>query len=396
MRPTLLRSSRPAARPRARPDARPAEPPDGAHPALWPQVSGPYVTLALLFAVELLGRMVPGFPDPWPVILMSVVYAGFAGGLRGGLMSAALACAYAAAHLAQPGQPLTYTDDALRRLLMLLATTPALAVMVGWLKRRAERAFELQAAHERLVQIDRFKTQFINNAAHELGTPLTPIRVQLHLLEESRSGELNEQQRKAVEMLNRNVQRLAALVQDVLDVARLQAGRLSVNPEPMELGPAVEEAVESFRPAAEQAGLELAAYAPADLVVLADPKRVAQVLTNLLSNAIKFTPRGGRVQVRVRRQGGEAVLEVRDTGLGLTEEQARRLFQPFSQVHDALQNPKGGSGLGLFICRGFIEQQGGRISCASPGPGRGTTFTVTLPTEDAVVARGPVVRVARA
>jgi PAS domain S-box-containing protein len=241
---------------------------------------------------------------------------------------------------------------------------------------------------ERLKELDRFKTQFINNAAHELGTPLTPIKLQLHVLKSSRQGGLSPQQQKALAILDRNVDRMAALVADVLQVARLQSGKLGIERQPMDLHRVVAEAVESFQEPAEQAGLSLELRTTPGLTLQADAKRVTQVLFNLLNNAWKFTPPGGAITVETRREGGEAVVRVRDTGAGLRPEDIPRLFRPFTQVHDTMERTRGGTGLGLYICRGIVELHGGRIWAESEGPGRGATFTFTLPLAAPVAEQG--------
>jgi PAS domain S-box-containing protein len=237
-----------------------------------------------------------------------------------------------------------------------------------------ERARELQ----RLKDLDAFKTQFINTAAHELGTPLTPIRLQLDLLQ-TRGQALDERQRRGLAIVSRNVDRLAQLVQDVLEVARLQAGRLSLDVRPVEVQPLLADAVESFQEPARQSGVALELRAPAGLMVNGDARRLTQVVYNLLSNALKFTPRGGRIEVSAEREGGEVRFAVRDTGIGIRAEDLGKLFEPFSQVHDPSERAPHGTGLGLYISRGILELHGGRITAASPGLGQGATFTCALP-----------------
>jgi len=248
-------------------------------------------------------------------------------------------------------------------------------------RKRAERALlekaALQATNDRLREIDAMKTQFINNAAHELGTPLTPIKLQAHLLRSDAA--LTAKQRRSVDVLNRNVDHLSLMVRDLLDASRLQAGRLSLEPRPVDVARLVEEAAESFAEAARQAGVDLRARAEGPLVVKADAPRVTQVLLNLVGNALKFTPAGGSIEVSAQREGDEVVLRVRDTGAGLSEDQIERLFRPFSQVHDRTGLSHGGTGLGLFISRGIVEQHGGRIWASSEGPGLGSTFGFALP-----------------
>ena len=250
-------------------------------------------------------------------------------------------------------------------------------------RRRAEEAMrqqqELQATNEHLREMDRLKTQFINNAAHELGTPLTPIKLQAHMLNSEKLGPLSDKQRSSVKVLSRNVDQLGLLLRDVLDSARVQAGKLEVRPEPVDLHKLVEEAVESFAEPAAHDGVRLSMRGDERVVVRADGPRVTQVLFNLIRNALKFTPPGGKVDVVVLPEDDRVAVEVRDTGCGLRPEDIAKLFRPFSQAHDKMQKTQSGTGLGLYIAKGIVESHGGAISCESPGPGRGATFRFTLP-----------------
>ena len=265
-------------------------------------------------------------------------------------------------------------------------------------RKRAEEATQAatsrEAELETLRKMNSFKTQFLNTAAHELNTPLTPLRLQLHLLKAESMGPLNERQAKAVSLLDRNVTRLSGLVSEILEVARLQSGRVRLTPTVVEVDAIVDEVIESFNETARKVGVGLAFEGTPGLHVHADRNRFTQVLFNLVSNALKFTPAGGSVTVDARRSNGSIEVQVHDTGLGLTDEQMSRLFQPFSQVHDPMAVPATGTGLGLYICRGLLEAQGGRISVKSAGPGRGSTFTFTLPVAGAdrpvTVWPGPV------
>lgn len=238
---------------------------------------------------------------------------------------------------------------------------------------------------ERLRDLDRFKSQFLNTAAHELGTPLTPILLQLHMLKSGYVGALSPDQARAIGILDRNVERLGQIVQDLLDVARLQSGRLKVSLGAADLHRMLLEAVESFHDQARRAGVALEAQVEAGLAVEADARRLSQVMFNLISNALKFTPPGGRVVVAAARDGHEVEVRVTDTGSGLKPEDIPRLFQPFSQVHDPMQLTVPGTGLGLFISKGIVDLHGGRMWCESPGPGRGTTFSFTVPTKPPAV-----------
>lgn len=230
---------------------------------------------------------------------------------------------------------------------------------------------------ERLREMDRFKTDFLNAAAHELNTPLTPLQLQLHLLTNAEETGNPEARKRALAIVRRNVERMALLVQDMLDVARLQSGRLAIQRQPADFAAVVRDAIETYRPPAEAKGIHIEVEGPDALVVAIDPKRTSQILYNLVSNAIKYTPQGGHVTVRYGGDAKQVNFEVQDNGLGFTAEQLARMFVPFGQAHvEQVSAP--GTGLGLFISRGIAERHGGRLDASSPGPGQGATFVCVL------------------
>jgi PAS domain S-box-containing protein len=241
-----------------------------------------------------------------------------------------------------------------------------------------KEAEEARNRIERLEEVNELKTQLLNMASHELNTPIAALRLQLHMLKLG-PQEADPRRQKAFGLLDRNVERLAVLVKDVLDVAKMQSGQLKVRLEDTDLKPVVEEAAELYAQAYLEKGVSLMVEA-ASAPVHADPQRVTQVLVNLLSNALKFTPAGGEVRLTLASAGERACVRVADSGAGLAPAQIEKLFQPFSQVHDQSIETKGGTGLGLHISRGIIEQHGGRIWCESDGAGKGTAFAFDLPT----------------
>lgn len=229
-----------------------------------------------------------------------------------------------------------------------------------------------------LASLDRLKSDLLTMVSHELKTPLTSIRASLDLLS---SGALTPDQpayRETIEIANRQSRRLQDLIENLINVARLQTGGLSVTPRPVSLAAVVHASVRQYSDITRERGLRLEVEAPEDIRVLADPPKITLALNNLLDNAVKFTDKGG-ITIRVRRDDGEAVVTVTDTGIGLTEEARDSLFRQFYQAEPLLTRHTGGVGLGLWVTRTIIEAHGGRVFVESEGPGKGSIFGFILP-----------------
>jgi PAS domain S-box-containing protein len=236
---------------------------------------------------------------------------------------------------------------------------------------------ELRTQNAKLTQLDRLKNEFVNAVSHDLRTPLTSILGYSEFLEDEIGGTLTEDQREFVTQIQMGTKRLEALVDDLLDFARIEAGTFRLRLASGDLRDSVREIVDSLRPQADGAHLHLHVEAPEQpLDVVMDRRRIQQVLTNLLHNAIKFTPPGGDITVRLQADGPCVRGEVSDTGPGIAAEDLPRLFQRFSQLQRGMA--KGGTGLGLAISRSIIEAHGGHIGVESR-PGVGSTFWFTLP-----------------
>lgn|GEM_PF-1524460 len=252
----------------------------------------------------------------------------------------------------------------------------------------ARRAQMLEEAEvTKLKGLEKIRKTFMSEASHELNTPLTPLRTHVETLAEDAS--LTTQQRGHIVVIERNVLRLCNLVKDMLEASRLETGRFKLDLAETPLAVLVEEAVRSFVETAAKADVTVELGPTAPLVTNADRNRVGQVLYNLLTNAISFTPKGGTVTVSTRMEDGEATVRIRDTGVGLSADQIGELFRPFSRPHEGIGSAPKGTGLGLFISKGIIEQHGGRIWAESPGPGAGSSFCFTLPLSQA--PRGGIV-----
>jgi signal transduction histidine kinase len=226
--------------------------------------------------------------------------------------------------------------------------------------------------------VNNLKDEFVATVSHELRTPLTSIIGYLELVLAGEAGALTEEQRRFLQVVDRNASRLLGLVGDLLFVGQVEAGRLVLERRPVDLFEVAADALAAARPLAEEKGLELRAEVDPVEGVWGDAKRLAQVLDNLLSNAIKFTPEGGRVCLRVRAEGTRVVIEVEDTGIGIPESERDRLFERFFRTSTAREQAIPGSGLGLSVARLIVEGHGGRIDVSS-SEGEGSTFHVELP-----------------
>jgi PAS domain S-box-containing protein len=225
------------------------------------------------------------------------------------------------------------------------------------------------------------KDEFIAILSHELRNPLAPIRNSLYILEHATPG--GEQARRSQSVIARQVAHLTHLVDDLLDVSRITRGKVVLQRERVELGDLVRRTMDDHRDTFNALGLRLEGRFGSELIwVEADPTRLVQVLGNLLTNAAKFTPRGGLVEVVLRREGNSAILRVRDTGVGIAPEDRPRLFEPFAQASQNLDRTHGGLGLGLAMVKGLVELHGGSVGIASGGSGQGTEVGVQLPLAD--------------
>ena len=253
--------------------------------------------------------------------------------------------------------------------------------MVGLVQRQeseAARARALEETADGLRELDRLKDQFVATVSHELRTPLTSIHGYLELVLEAGSDAVADEQREFLSIVNRNTNRLRRLVDDLLLVSEIDAGRLNLKLDDLELGALALESIESSRPQAEARGISLDFTAERTIQLPGDRVRLGQLMDNVISNALKFTPRGGTVSVRTSRSNGSAVLEVEDTGIGVPKDEQAQLFDRFFRARAAGESAIQGTGLGLSISQAIATAHGGLIEVSSNGE-VGTTFRVALP-----------------
>jgi signal transduction histidine kinase len=267
--------------------------------------------------------------------------------------------------------PGAFTPEVVR-LLTTFATQSALAIQNARLFREIEqKSRELEAA-------SRHKSEFLANMSHELRTPLNAIIGFSEVLSEGMFGEINEKQTEYLKDILESGQHLLSLINDILDLSKIEAGRMELEPTDFDLPSAIENALILVRERASRRGITLGRTIDERLGdIRADERKVKQVLLNLLSNALKFTPEGGSIDVRAGLQDGAAAISVTDTGVGIAPEDQEAVFEEFRQVGTAAKKVEG-TGLGLALSRKFIELHGGRIWVKSQ-VGAGSTFTFTLP-----------------
>lgn len=253
-----------------------------------------------------------------------------------------------------------------------------LACLFSDVTRNVEAERALQQANEQLRAADRRKDEFLATLSHELRNPLAPILNGVYLLERAPPG--SGQARRAASVIGRQVEHMTRLIDDLLDVARISRGKMTLRKERVDLREIVKTTVEDHRDLFERRRIELSLSMARDPVcVAADSTRIAQVVGNLLHNAAKFTPERGRAHVAVRGGSKRATITVSDTGAGLEASTLEQVFRPFTQGAQAIDRHDGGLGLGLALVKGLVEMHGGRVRAESSGKNRGSRFSVELP-----------------
>jgi len=253
--------------------------------------------------------------------------------------------------------------------------------IVGFL-RVAKDITEKKRYERRLKELDKMKSDFVSNVSHELRTPLTSIKGSIDNMLDGLTGSLNEKQIRYLARIKSNTDRLSRLINDLLDLSRIEAGRVEVRPTTLSLGALTEEVAEHLKSLAAEKLIRIEVPSPDPKVTAwADRDKVTQVLMNLIGNAVKFTPRDGKITVAFEKNGNDYVqISVADTGPGILPEERNRIFSKFYQVANVDKQKPKGSGLGLAISKALVEMHGGKIWIESE-VGRGSTFYFTLPAQ---------------
>ncbi len=252
-------------------------------------------------------------------------------------------------------------------------------------ERVTERTAALEATTEQLKEASHRKDEFLAMLAHELRNPLAPIRTAVQLLRLKELTELHRE--RARDVIERQVEHLVNLIDDLLDVSRITRGMITLQLEPVLVGAIVARAVETARPAIDAHKHALELDLPDELIsVEGDKTRLVQVIANILHNAAKFMDPGGRIRLSVRREGQYALISIADSGIGIAPDLLPKIFELFTQVHAKSERAQGGLGIGLALVRRLTEMHGGTVTAHSEGAGRGCTFTVRLPVMVAQIA----------
>jgi signal transduction histidine kinase len=243
---------------------------------------------------------------------------------------------------------------------------------------RAAIALDNATLSTKELEANRLKDEFLATVSHELRTPLTPILGVIHKLRTSRAGDTDLQ--NALDVIERNAKAQARIVEELLDISRITAGKLDFSFQPTDLLPIVEEAIDVVRPSTDALGIQLkTTLQPLPRLIWCDRDRIRQVIWNLLSNAIKFTRQGGVIEVGLENTNGWAQIRIRDTGVGISSDFLPHVFERFRQAGPFATRLHGGLGVGLSIVRHIVERHGGTVRAESPGEDQGATFVVALP-----------------
>ncbi|OEU48658.1 MAG: hypothetical protein BA871_12510, partial [Desulfuromonadales bacterium C00003096] len=249
---------------------------------------------------------------------------------------------------------------------------------------KLNKALELRVVD--LEAVTRMKTEFLSVTSHELRTPLTPMKAQLQMLQEGYMGEMNEKQGNSIEIIQRNLTRLDTLINDILDISRIEAGRIKISLGPISINDAVKEAIKMQEPFAEEKAIKVSTKLAKLPNIIGDAERLRQVIGNLLNNAIKFSDISADMVVKTERVGDNVLFSVTDYGIGISKEDIDKLFKPFSQIDPSFRREHGGTGLGLAIAKGLIQAHNGKIWVESE-LAKGSTFFFSIPIKQEITEK---------
>jgi signal transduction histidine kinase len=245
---------------------------------------------------------------------------------------------------------------------------------------QARHTRELEARNEEVEAANRLKSEFLANMSHELRTPLHTVIGFAELLGEQLKGPLNDDQKRFVQHIYRDSRHLLNLINEVLDLSKIEAGKVRLQLETLQLAKVLEDALSSIRQQGNSKDLSITVRVGPSISIRADRLRLRQVLYNLLSNAVKFTHAGGRIEVSATIEKDFARISVQDTGIGIAREYHESVFETFQQVGEVAVGTREGTGLGLAISKRLVEEHGGHIWVESEA-GKGSRFTFTIPLE---------------
>jgi signal transduction histidine kinase/ActR/RegA family two-component response regulator len=353
-------------------------------------------TTAVVFSFRFLLKSALGDVAPLLMFTLSVMATAWYGGLGPGLLATALSALIGDYFFIEPFYSFSiYSHAEFIEEGLFLGIGISISILsqarLLLLEKRQQLLTSEQDARRAAEDSNRLKDEFLSTVSHELRTPLTAINGWAQML---LAGRLNgAQSARALETIVRSAKSQNQLINDLLDVSRIIAGKMRLDVEPLKLGSVIEAAIETVRPAAEAKGIHLSALLdPAADTMSGDAERMQQVVWNLLSNAVKFAPNGGRVEIRLERAESHIKIIVADNGQGIKPEFLPYVFERFRQENGGTNRHQGGLGLGLAIVRHIVELHGGTVRVASEGLGKGATFTVALPAAHARAMSPPELR----